>query len=79
MNTSTLKQRALSATLAGLALTSLPAAADTPSGDQWAFTVTPYLWLPNINGSLKYDLPNLNAKPEVETGPNDYRATSISP
>jgi len=72
MNPSILKQCALSVALAGLTLVSLPAAAESASSDQWAFTVTPYLWLPNINGSLKYDLPNLNAKPEVETGPNDY-------
>lgn len=72
MNPSTFKQRALSVALAGLALASLPAAAESTSSDQWAFTVTPYLWLPTINGSLKYELPNTIARPEVETGPNDY-------
>lgn len=72
MNPSTFKQCALSVALAGLALTSLPAAAESTQSDQWAFTLTPYLWLPNINGSLKYELPNLSARPEVETGPNDY-------
>ncbi len=72
MNPSRLKQHALAATLAGLALTSLPVAAESAAGDQWAFTVTPYLWLPNINGTLKFQLPNLNASAGVETGPNDY-------
>ena len=72
MNSSRLKQHALAVTLAGLALTSLPAGAESAAGDQWAFTVTPYLWLPNINGTLKFQLPNLNAGTSVETGPNDY-------
>jgi hypothetical protein len=72
MTPSTFKQCALSVALAGLALASLPAAAESTSSDQWAFTLTPYLWLPTINGSLKYTLPNTIARPEVETGPNDY-------
>jgi hypothetical protein len=72
MNASSLKQHALAASLAGLALASLPAAAESAADDQWAFTVTPYLWLPNINGTLKFQLPNLNASTGVETGPNDY-------
>ena len=72
MNASKLKQHALAATLAGFALTSLPAAAESAPSDQWAFTVTPYLWLPNINGTMKFQLPNLNASAGVETGPNDY-------
>ena len=72
MNTSTFKQRALSVALAGFALASLPAAAESSSSDQWIFTITPYLWLPNINGSLKYQLPNISVQPDIETGPNDY-------
>lgn len=72
MNPSKLKQHALAVTLAGFAFGSLPAAAEPVAGDQWAFTVTPYLWLPNINGTLKFQLPNLNASAGVETGPNDY-------
>ena len=23
----------------------------------WSFSLTPYLWLPNINGTLKYAIP----------------------
>jgi hypothetical protein len=69
MNPSKLKQPVLAIILAGLAFTALPVAAESSASDPWAFTVTPYLWLPTINGSLKYDRPNL---PEVETGPNDY-------
>ena len=39
----------------------------------WAFAVTPYLWLPNVNGTLRYSPPpSGNGAPEVETGPNNY-------
>ncbi len=48
------------------------AQADT-SADRWTFSITPYLWLPNINGTLKYSVPpGAGGSPEVETGPNDY-------
>ena len=39
----------------------------------WTFSLTPYIWLPNINGTLKYAIPpGGGARPEVDTGPNDY-------
>ena len=39
----------------------------------WAFTLTPYVWLPSINGKLKYDIPpGAGGAPEVDTGPNNY-------
>ena len=39
----------------------------------WTFSLTPYLWLPNVNGTLKYAVPpGGGARPEVDTGPNDY-------
>jgi hypothetical protein len=41
--------------------------------EEWTFTVTPYLWLPNVNGTLKYSPPpSGNGAPQVETGPNNY-------
>lgn len=41
--------------------------------ETWSFSLTPYLWLPNINGTLKYATPpGVEGRPEVETGPNDY-------
>ena len=50
----------------------LGAAAQTPS-NQWTFAITPYLWLPNIDGTLKYSMPpGGGGRPEVEVGPNDY-------
>jgi len=50
----------------------LGAAAQMP-GDEWKFSITPYLWLPNIGGTLKYSVPpGAGGSPEVEVGPNDY-------
>jgi len=38
------------------------------AGDDWKYSVTPYLWLPSFNGSFKYSLPPGNGgSPEVET------------
>jgi hypothetical protein len=48
------------------------AQSDAPPADQWKFSITPYLWLPNINGTLKYSVPPGTGSPEIETGPNDY-------
>jgi|MudIll2142460700_1097286.scaffolds.fasta_scaffold70814_3 hypothetical protein len=51
-----------------------PAQAQTVAPtDQWKFSITPYLWLPNVNGTLKYSMPPAGeGSPEVETGPNEY-------
>jgi hypothetical protein len=61
------------ATLAALMLCGpVGAAAQTP-GDDWKFSITPYLWLPNIDGTLKYSVPpGTSGSPEVQVGPNDY-------
>src|SRR5678815_1306549 len=59
------------AILAVLAALTIPASAHAEEG--WAFSLTPYLWLPNINGSLKYAIPpGGGGRPEVDTGPNNY-------
>lgn len=59
-----------------LSLSTPVAAQSTPadsSNDKWTFAITPYLWLPNVNGSLKYEVPpGAGGAPEVETGPNSY-------
>jgi hypothetical protein len=48
------------------------AAAQTP-GSQWTFSITPYLWLPNVDGTLKYSIPpGAGGSPEVQVGPNSY-------
>ena len=53
---------ALATIFAGLVTpiaTSLPAyAAEPEPADNWTFAVRPYLWLPGINGTLKYDIPS---------------------
>lgn len=42
--------------------------------ERWTFALTPYLWLPNVNGTLNYNkVPAGGAgSPEVRTGPNNY-------
>lgn len=38
-------------------------------GDAWTFAVKPYLWLPNVNGTLKYEIPpGSGAGPTVDLG-----------
>ena len=53
-----------------------PVAAQAQSAapaDEWKFSITPYLWLPNINGTLKYGIPpGAPGSPEVEVGPNQW-------
>ncbi len=40
---------------------------------QWSFSIIPYLWLPNVNGTLKYNIPpGAGGSPDVEVGPNNY-------
>ncbi|MBK5967581.1 MULTISPECIES: hypothetical protein [Thiorhodovibrio] len=69
-------------TLAVLGLSTSPAtatAADSvdPFDGDWHFSLTPYLWLPNVNGTLNgkvpganLNLPDFNVSTEI--GPNDY-------
>jgi hypothetical protein len=61
------------AALAVLAF-ALPAAAHPQdAGAQWQFTLTPYIWLPNVDGTLKYSIPpGAGGAPEVGVGPNNY-------
>jgi hypothetical protein len=40
--------------------------------DRWRFTVTPYLWLPSLTGSLKTDPPPGFQGGTVDTGPGSY-------
>jgi hypothetical protein len=55
-----------------MALVSLAAHAQQ-TADRWTFAVTPYLWLPNVDGTLKYEVPpGAAGAPEVGVGPNDY-------
>lgn len=43
------------------------------TADRWQFAITPYLWLPNVDGTLKFSTPpGASGSPSVETGPNNY-------
>jgi hypothetical protein len=70
MITTNFKLGTLAMALAGCALVTTPAAAEESTGDQWTFALTPYLWLPSVNGSLKYDLPNYDSEAVVDVGAN---------
>lgn len=61
--------RALLAALASTAALAAPAAAQ----DEDRFTVTPYIWLPNIEGDLRFNIPpGAGGSPIVKVGPSDY-------
>jgi hypothetical protein len=65
--------RALAASTFVVALCAPIGATAESAGDDWKFSVTPYLWLPNINATLKYSVPpGTGGSPEVEVGPNEY-------
>lgn len=41
--------------------------------DRWQFSITPYLWLPNVDGTLNFSTPpGTGGSPSVSVGPNDY-------
>ena len=50
----------------------IPFAFASPAAAQEGrWSVTPYVWLPNIDGNLNFQLPS-GVRPEVGVGPNDY-------
>jgi len=54
-------------------ISSSPQADIAASTAKWSFSITPYLWLPNVNGTLKYNIPpGAGGSPDVEVGPNSY-------
>jgi hypothetical protein len=41
--------------------------------DDWEYSLTPYIWLPTIDGRLKYNLPpGSGGTPEISVGPTDW-------
>ena len=43
------------------------------SSDKWQFQITPYLWLPSIDGTLNYSVPpGDGGGPGVSVGPTDW-------
>ena len=58
------KSATLAASLVGL-LAPLHVAAQA-AGDEWKFSLMPYLWLPSLDGSLRYGPPSAGgATPKV--------------
>ena len=52
-----------------LAFSSPGRAEDTAPSPQWTFSVKPYLWLPNVNGTLNYEIPpGSGGGPSVDLG-----------
>lgn len=61
-----------SAVLALACIAVSSAALAETSSDEWRFQLTPYLWLPTIDGTLNYDLPpGGGGSPDIEIGPTD--------
>jgi hypothetical protein len=50
----------------------IPFALGSPAtAQEGRWSVTPYVWMPNIDGNLNFQLPS-GVRPEVGVGPNDY-------
>lgn len=47
-------------------------AAEKKPDDGWQFTITPYVWLPSMSGSMKLDQPAGFGDGGLDTGPSDY-------
>lgn len=60
--------------LIAVVMVGAPANAQSAAPGSWTFAITPYLWMPNIDGTLKYsNSPAGGAgSPSVAVGPNDY-------
>ena len=44
-----------------------------PPSDKWQFSITPYLWLPDIDGNLSYDVPSRSGgAPTISVGTDSY-------
>lgn len=65
--------RLVHAALATVGFLVSPNAQAQSAEGHWAFALTPYLWLPNVNGTLRYSVPpGAAGSPDVLTGPNNY-------
>ena len=43
-----------------------PAVQAQAPADRWTFTLTPYVWLPSVDGSLRYGPPATGGAPNVD-------------
>ena len=55
-----------------LACATVVNAAEEKADDRWHFTITPYIWLPSISGSMKLDPPPGFGSGNVDIGPSNY-------
>ena len=55
-----------------LACATVVNAAEEKLDDRWRFTITPYIWLPSISGSMKLEPPPGFGSGKVDTGPDSY-------
>ena len=40
----------------------------TAAAKEWQFSITPYLWMPSLNGTLNYGPPSTGGSPSVDVG-----------
>jgi len=64
--------RIFSAMLALIGLAVSGTALAESNSDKWQFELTPYLWLPTIDGTLSYNPPPGGGGPELSVGPTDW-------
>jgi hypothetical protein len=58
---------------AAIALLTVNSAQAGEQNTGWSYRLTPYLWLPTIDGSLKYAIPpGSGGSPEISVGPTDW-------
>ena len=55
-----------------LAHTSIVSAEETKKQDEWRFTLVPYIWLPSVSGSFKFNVP------PAGTGPGPVPTAAVS-
>jgi len=68
-------RRAKRGWLAACCVLAVPAAVQAQGagpGDAWTFAITPYLWLPNVNGTLAFTPPTGGGGADVGVGPHDW-------
>lgn len=64
------RSRVVAVTALALLVTSGAAGAET---ETWQFALTPYLWLPSVEGTGEFETPpDGGGQPQVEVGPVDY-------
>ncbi len=70
-----MSSRLLQAALLSAVFISSPSWADAPpfvnASTQWQFALTPYIWLPSVDGSLRFSLPG-DGEADASTGPYNY-------